>query len=246
MKRLSCVLILLLLFSGLLAGQELLFEGDWQYYALRPSALTGENGVHIFPSSPNSDDLQYSVGSASLNSAVVAEMLNANQGTLEFWVRPNWDGDDGMNHYIIHLGNQTGYLSLYKTSSNNLSVDLRNVVGGVAVIDVSSLITAGNWYHIVAVWNRITAISGANHVKLYLDEVNTDDGRTSTWTPSGSSVIHIGSDLNTAFILNGVIYGRILDRPLSSAEVTALYAAGSGSLDSTICGPDTRWLGVFE
>ena len=242
MKRLCCVLILLLLFSGLLAGQELLFEGDWQYYALRPSALTGEKGVHIFPSSPNSDDLQYSMGSASLNSAVVAEMLNANQGSLEFWIRPN----NGTPLFVLDVATTSGAnrIIIY-IDSGQVYFELHDKDNTVHYVSYTPGFAAGTWYHLVGTWDFLN-----DAIALYEAGTLRDDVPSAALSSDSidtlPSTMYFGQRFNGANILNATLTGRILDRPLSSAEVTALYAAGSGSLDSTICGPDTRWLGVFE
>ena len=75
------------------------FTAAFGYRALGPSNLTSENGILI----TQSDNLQYSRGSQSTpdGTNVVYENFNPNQGTLEFWVRPNFDGDDGESHYIF-------------------------------------------------------------------------------------------------------------------------------------------------
>ncbi len=246
MKRIaSFALIFLLIFSTFIAGQELLREGDWQYYALTPSNLTGENGIHIFPSSPNSDDLQYPVGSASLNSDVVAELLSANQGTLEFWVRPNWDGDDSFGHSLLTITfNASNLFSLQKNANPAFGMHFvirTNATSYQALSSISSW-TAGGSHQVVAVWDNNNITNGTDKLTLYIDGSRVA-GSATLITPA-----ILGSDfiLGGTGDLNGAIYGRILDRPLSAAEVTALYAAGAGSLDSTVVTPDTRWMPKFK
>ena len=46
--------------------------------------------------------------------------FNEREGTIEFWVKPEWDGDDGLNHNIFEAG--TANLVIRKTSANNLEI----------------------------------------------------------------------------------------------------------------------------
>ncbi len=227
---------------------QVIYESEWGFRALAPSALTGENGIHIFPSQPDSDNLQIPVGSRSLDSDVVAELLNANQGSYECWVMLNRGWDATTSGYLINNNGSgatanriplffiNGTLFLYLTDKDNTSHQ---------VISIARDWNAGGWHHVIATWSWL-----ANTVALYIDGSLADNIPA---TPmSGDSIdtiasnTQIGEDHNTGLQLNGVIYGRILDRPLSQAEITALYAAGAGSLDSTVVGPDVRWMPLFS
>jgi len=45
------------------------------------------------------------------------------EGTIEFWIQPEWDGDDGLNHTIMSIGN-TFFLSKYSRLTTNGIVEL--------------------------------------------------------------------------------------------------------------------------
>ncbi len=219
------------------------------YIALTPSNLTGEKGVLI----TREDDLQYSRGSKTQNNeSVVYENFDPHQGTLEFWVRPNWDGDDGVNHWIYSFNDYGDIPSI--ALLHNIYDDLIFYIADdsgpltLATYDASGW-TAGTWYHIVAVWDSNNTVNGSNYIHLY-ESGTSRDGTTdqpSITDLKTYTTFHIGEkgdgdDLQ----FNGTIAGRILNRPLTSTEVTALYNSGSGSTDTFTVTPDTVWLGTYS
>lgn len=247
MKRyIFLAIIILLCFVLISPAQKLLFEGDWQYRPLRPSNLTSWYGIHIY----HDDNLQYSVGSESLNSGVVAENLNANQGTLEFWVRPNWDGNDGLDYNVLFADAPTptsNYYRFYKLGSNSRLYFL--VWDGSSTYtswtDVSAWKT-GMWYHIVGVWDSRKDVNGSFNIVHYIDGVIGTASTDATWVLAGTNyTISLGMSQVQTNLFNGVIAGRILNRPLTADEVTVNYAAGLGSLDTFVVDADVVWRGNY-
>ena len=71
------------------------------------------------------------------------ESMDARQGTLEFWFRPEWAPDDISDHTILSCG----AMRLYRRSSIGTYLTL----GGVRQ---AALITLpGQWYHIAVTWD---------------------------------------------------------------------------------------------
>ena len=111
--------------------------------------------------------------------------------------------------------------------------------------DVASVWTAGTWYHIVLTWNFNT-----NSMILYTAGTQRDN--TPDVALSSDSIddvgnnLYFGQNLNNLYQFNGTIAGRILNRPLTSTEVTALYNSGNGSTDTFTVTPDTVWMGAFS
>lgn len=228
---------------------NLLYESEWGFKSLNPTDLTGENAIHIFPSQPNSDDLQYSVGSASLNSGANGENINTSQSTWEAWIRPNWDGDVSEQHYVIALKlDSSSFIELVKHSGAIFRAHYAQ--GGFKSIATGSTAgwSAGEWHHVALVYDVDNAVpDSTKRLRLYLDGVANDGNDSADWTAiTPPSTFVIGQDDVGGRQFNGTLKYHIRNRPLTAAEVTALYNSGDGHLDSFVVGPDTVALDNFS
>ena len=196
-----------------------------------------------------SDNLQYSRGSQATpdGTNVVYENFNPNQGTLEFWVKPNWAGGDAVAHQIFdNRSDANNQVQLYKNTSNNLIFEVKGNSTSQTVSQSVSAWTAGTWYHIVAVWDKNNDVNSTNNLYVYINGSGAGNTTAPTALTSVASTQQVGEDYNAASQFNGTIAGRILNRPLSSTEVTALYASGAGSTDSWVCDSDCVWMGNYS
>ena len=87
----------------------------------------------------------------------------ASQGTVEFWIKPDWNGNLGIGHYFFEAGRSfNNGMVLCIDGANNLRFmqwgddpDTPNVETyverGTATSGYNWI--AGNWYHIAATWN---------------------------------------------------------------------------------------------
>jgi len=231
--------------------REMTFTSGFGYRGLSSiSELVTKKGILI----SRSDNVQYPRGSKTQNSeSIVYENFDPHQGTLEFWVRPNWDGNDGVHYYIFNEmvdgAGSVNRVVLYKTS-NNLQltlVDKDGTAHGVTY-DISSAWTAGSWYYVVGTWDFNT-----NEMALYTQGTLRED--------EGHNLDNDEIDaVDTVFLIgqggwsgggkyqrfNGTIAGRILNRPITSIEVTANYNLGNGLIDTFTVTPDTVWLGTYS
>jgi len=94
--------------------------------------------------------------------------LNKARGTLCFWVRPDWNGDDGRNHILFEddipftpPGN--GCFRLWQWSVGLLRFDTRDSGDHYLTSRVSAQWRAGEWHHAAVCWD---CESGAT---LYVD-----------------------------------------------------------------------------
>ncbi len=81
--------------------------------------------------------------------------IKREQGAIEFWVRPNWDGADGQTHFLFEAG--SGWFNrilVLKDGANNLRFlmwDSANEYGaGCGVGHWKS----GEWHHVAATWSE--------------------------------------------------------------------------------------------
>ncbi len=233
-------------FDGSLYEGSPTFTPAFGYRALTPANLTAKKGVLI----TQSDNLQYSRGSQATpdGTNVAYENFDPNQGSLEFWVKPNWNGDDGVEHEIlIGYVDSGNYIYLYKYTNNILYFQYRGSSGTAISTQVSATgWAAGTWYHVVAVWDKNNTVNGSNYSYLYVNGSGAGSVTAVTAMTSVPSLFFIGQSNNNTLQFNGTIAGRILNRPLSSTEVTALYNSGAGSTDTFTVTPDTIWMGDYS
>ncbi|MBN1917270.1 MAG: Ig-like domain-containing protein [Verrucomicrobia bacterium] len=90
-----------------------------------------------------------------LTKAVPVEdpVLTQRQGYISFWIRPDWDGNDGKVHRLLRVGDPEKNGLLIEKSAKNM---LRYVMASpgkvtVARADVSGW-KAGEWHHVAIAW----------------------------------------------------------------------------------------------
>ncbi len=204
--------------------------------ALTPANLTSEKAIVINAS----DNVQISSGSPSLNNPATAENLNSAQGTWEVWFKSNWNSGDGMTRFFVNVGPATGtpnrmFLWIASDSLAFGIVDKDNGSHSVT-ISTASLFSADTWVHLVATWDLKN-----DAMALYVDAVLKDDaghGLSSDSLDDLPSTIDIGHR-DAGSTINGSLKYHLRNRPLTAAEVTALYNSGDGHLDTMVVGPDT-------
>jgi len=94
-----------------------------------------------------------------------ANNINSQQGTVEAWVKPTWNGNDGKGHTILQYGAEGGILIL-KNGANNLRLIInRFSPSGYPEQGVGHNISdwqANQWRHIAFTW-------GGGQLRLYID-----------------------------------------------------------------------------
>jgi hypothetical protein len=88
--------------------------------------------------------------------------INADQGAVEFWLHPNWDGDAGGNYTLFRWGDGPDYIHLRKDPISNLVFDRFYGQGSCgAPMNVANW-QAGQWHHIAFTWQGV-------EMSLYVD-----------------------------------------------------------------------------
>lgn len=94
--------------------------------------------------------------------------IEAGEGTIEFWIKPNWDGNDGLDHdfFAVHSGaGNLNSLLLKKDGANNfryMTWDGTATESGLftSIADWAT----GEWHHLAVTWN-------SGFIALYIDGV---------------------------------------------------------------------------
>jgi hypothetical protein len=165
--------------------------------------------------------------------------IDAGQGTIEFWLRPNWDGDqDTIPRAFFEVGeNFDDGLLLSIDGANNLrfirwgddpdtpTIE-HHVERGLAASAADA--TAGTWYHIAATWDDATRemllyVDGAL-VAYRLDGVQIAGLSTALMT--------VGAESNGASPADASFDElRISNRALTPDEILTDFYAGIGAYD---------------
>ncbi len=92
-------------------------------------------------------------GSATL-SYLTPPLLNPDQGAIEIWVQPSWDGDDGRGYVFVATGAPwANGISLFKDGAGNLRfLAWRNGVERGVGYDASGW-KRNEWHHVAVTWD---------------------------------------------------------------------------------------------
>src|SRR3989344_2281690 len=153
-------------------------------------------------------------------------------GSVAMQVTPEWNGNDGKNHYLWRQGSSGG--ALFKFSNNNLRF---NVGGQIVDVDASTW-TAGTTYNVIARWDIDNTLNGTNYLSLSVNDSHTY-GVTTIPSPSTNTNFYAGAS-NTSLASDSVIEGlTIYRRPLfdgtygidvgNGDEINQIYNSGSGN-----------------
>lgn len=141
--------------------------------------------------------------------------IAASAGTVSFWIKPNWAGNDGREHTFFDTDTSAGSLKLYKDTSNNLILS----DGTNSASKSISGWAKNDWHHIVADW-------GSSNMHVYVDSVaGTAAGAFSA--PTLGTNLYLGQSKTNANLANASLGDfRVFDAVLSSAEITDIYQSG--------------------
>ena len=116
---------------------------------------------------------------------IVYEHFNPHSGTIAFYIKPDWDGDDGENHYIFYdYTSATNYILIKKSSANNISFIIEHSDVNVQVTSSTTAWTSGTWYNVVCSWNE-ASIDGTDYIHLYINGSEVANSTTALGIPGG-------------------------------------------------------------
>jgi hypothetical protein len=152
------------------------------------------------------------------------ELLNPNQWTLSFWVKPNWDWSAGGVEYFIFMNNfnTPNRIELEKTSSDYLRIIYE--VGDVQIIgQYIPTWVAGTWYKVDCVFSK-NSIDGTDYLQLYENGVEKASSTTTPGYVQGVEATSSIGNYNGTLQFDGSLHGRIYNIPLPVTKANAITA----------------------
>lgn len=146
--------------------------------------------------------------------------IDPTQGTIEFWMKPDWGSPDGQDRYVLSFGGGGGMLFGKDGADNWRAIFNRFGEAGQAEIDVgipANDWTAGEWRHIAVTWD-------ASFLRLFFNGVQVAETAVTITLPAiTATTFELGdgpSDLGAA-----IDELRISSRPRTAQEIMASYLA---------------------
>ena len=162
-----------------------------------------------------------------------SDKISAASGTVEFWIRPDWNGADGGGHTFFEVGdNFNNGTILAIDGANNLRFQQwgddpttpaveRNVERDVGTSGRDWV--AGQWYHVAATWNGTVGemnfyidgeLVGARNDAVSIAEFSTED-----LTIGAEAIGNLSAEASFDEF-------RISDRMRTASEIMASYRSG--------------------
>lgn len=149
--------------------------------------------------------------------AIENPVLSSRQGLISFWVRPNWDGDDGKRHVFLKLGDPARNGMLVEKAATGM---LRYVMASPSAVTVGRTDVRrwhkGEWHQIAIGWYRNEEGQPLG-LPLWVDKVARDGriaGYNTFFDPQSMSDRHIviGDSTSDAAMDELIFRGKLYDR----------------------------------
>jgi len=178
--------------------------------------------------------------------------ISAPAGTIEFWIKPDWNGNTGATHIFFEVGDNFNNGTLIGIDgANNLrfiqwgdNPDTTTVEVGVERgLGVSgSNWVAGQWHHVAVTWDSAT-----RQMAFYIDgQLRSSASNAVAISSFSGSYFAIGSETNGG---NAAVAAfdefRVYQRARSASEILSDYLATS-ALSSLSLTPEAATLSVAE
>lgn len=194
-------LVCLLLIPGISFGQGTVYKAWFSHASITGAVqLSTPSGAPILVTGGTSSaclDMTSSVGMA-------ITALNQKSGSISFWLRPKWDGNDGLYHKFVTVGNPfatSDGLLIDKTAANNMRFLM---AGGGKVTAVRTDISkwqTGEWHHVMVSW--LENNGAPLGLAMWIDRVPVAScvyGGTEFMTPPADKKVYVGDTTSQAYM----------------------------------------------
>lgn len=165
----------------------------------------------------------FELGATSLLQYKSSGNVSSVEGTIEAWIKPDWNGNDGITHNLFAWG-AGGGIVVEKDGGNYFKI-LINRYGqnGNPERSASALIDswqAGEWHHVACSWKF-------DFIKLYIDGVLISQNPVNYTPPAISDqFINIGSENGSKDWMGLIDEFKISDKAKTIGEIQQSYLNG--------------------
>ena len=144
--------------------------------------------------------------------------LRRDQGAIEFWINPQWNGDDAQGYTFFEAGDGWfNRLRIMKDGANNLRFMLWDSTTEYGVAYNVAHWRAGEWHHVAATWK-------GNNIALFVDGQRKASSNVANPPDTLADTMYIGSSLWHDQQANAIIDEfRISDIPRVGNSDTCTY-----------------------
>jgi hypothetical protein len=129
------------------------------------------------------------IDSADTLTYPTAGNMNRSEGAIEFWLRPAWNGNDGISHTFFEVGNGwSNRMRIMKDGGNYLRFMVWDEITEYGANYYVGDWKAGEWHHVSATW------TGTN-IALFIDGVQRASDAISNLPSELADTIFIGSTI---------------------------------------------------
>ncbi len=194
-------------------------SGETPSYHNTTNPVTFENGIFneaaYFPSL---NELRYSS----------SDNINDTIGSVVFWIKPDWNGNDNLNHNIFDYGTTGGMLA-GKDSTNQFFALLNKATGSGNELFVSFDVSNwedGAWYHAAFTWDK-SAATNEEALQLYINgqlvSQNSASVPSGNLGPIAASDFQIGGSSTSKSAEAVIDRFMVLDEALNATEINSLF-----------------------
>ncbi|MBN1657020.1 MAG: hypothetical protein JXA93_01395, partial [Anaerolineae bacterium] len=113
--------------------------------------------------------------------------IERTQGAIEFWLQPNWDGDDGESHTFFEVGDEWfNRMRITKDGANNLRFMVWDSVAEYGVAYNVAHWQAGEWHHVAVTWHD-------TDIALYVDGLQRNSSHSAHVPDTLAETMNVGS-----------------------------------------------------
>jgi hypothetical protein len=151
--------------------------------------------------------------------------LSHTVGAVEFWMRPDWDGDDGGNHTLFWWGKDDVFFHLRKDGISNLVFDYFYTGGSCGAPTHVAHWRAGEWHHVAFTWE-------GTDIRLYVDGQQVAQTACGGTAQPTATEFYVGSQPGGVLSIDAVIDElRISDIPrLGNSDTCGLVLVADSEL----------------
>ena len=175
--------------------------------------------------------------------------IDAKEGTIELWMKPSWDGNDGQSHAIFRYGNTVNLLLGKEGNNLRLALNRGNSDGSLELDALTNIQAwqANQWHHVAASWSN-----SGKFLRLYVDGTLMSERSLApkitlpTIDPAFNTTLQLGGDSVRSPLLATIDEVAITGgAPRSSQEIATRMLQGIPLTNARVTPPSINAITLY-